>query len=109
MKKFTLGTSKNQVLKMIPANTIHKIHLEQRVIALVRIAENFHAFQAECPHRGTSLIQGSLTDKCEIICPLHKYRFDVKTGEVKVGSCGHLEIYDTELTEEGLKIFIAAS
>jgi len=56
MKTFTLGTSKSQVLEMIPAHAIHEAHLEERVIALVRIGENFHAFQAECPHRGTSLI-----------------------------------------------------
>jgi nitrite reductase/ring-hydroxylating ferredoxin subunit len=107
MKTFMLGTSKSQVLERIPAHAIHKVYLEERVIALVRIGEDFHAFQAECPHRGTSLIRGSLTNEREIICPLHEYRFDVKTGEVKVGSCGDLEIYDTELTEEGLKIILS--
>ncbi|PZX59771.1 nitrite reductase/ring-hydroxylating ferredoxin subunit [Algoriphagus ratkowskyi] len=106
MGTFTLGKSRGQVLDMIPEWTINKIHVGEQVIALVRIDVNFHAFQTECPHRGTSLIHGSLTDDCEIICPLHYYRFDLKTVAGKVGSCGDLKIYDTELTDEGLKIFI---
>lgn len=108
MKTFTLGSSKCEVLEMIPAYLIHKVHLDEQVIALVRIGEGFHAFQAACPHRGASLFKGSLLGESEIVCPLHEYRFDVKTGEVKVGSCGDMEIYKTELTEEGLKIFISA-
>lgn len=106
MKTFTLGSSKDEVLEMIPERTIHTIHLGELPIALVRLDEKFHAFQAECPHRGSSWIQGSLTNEAEIICPLHHYKFDLKTGAVKVGSCGDLEIYQTELTEDGLKIFI---
>jgi len=89
---------------MIGSNAIHKIHLEEEVVALVKIGDDFHAFQADCPHRGALLMDGSLVGECEIICPLHEYRFDIKTGEVKVGSCGNLEVYFTELTDEGLKI-----
>ncbi|TXE14282.1 Rieske (2Fe-2S) protein [Algoriphagus aquimarinus] len=106
MKTFTLGTSKSQVLEMIPERSIHKIHLDEKVIALVRLGEIFYAFQADCPHRGTSLIEGTLTNRGEIICPLHKYRFEIKSGKVKVGSCGDLEIYQNELTEVGLKIWL---
>ncbi|MEB2779489.1 Rieske 2Fe-2S domain-containing protein [Algoriphagus sp. C2-6-M1] len=105
MKTYTLGNSISQVLQMIPEHAIHKIHLDDKVIALVRIGGLFHAFQGYCPHRGASLFQGSLTSEEEIICPLHEYRFDMKTGEVKVGSCGDLEVYQIELTEEGLEIY----
>ncbi|PZX52707.1 Rieske (2Fe-2S) protein [Algoriphagus chordae] len=107
MNTFTLGISRKQVLEMIPEQAIHKIHVGELVVALVRIAEDFHAFQADCPHRGTSLFQGSIINQNEIICPLHEYRFDFKTGQVKAGSCGNLEVYPTELTEEGLKIFLS--
>ncbi|WP_425637032.1 Rieske (2Fe-2S) protein [Algoriphagus yeomjeoni] len=107
MKTFLLGSTKRQVLEMIPECRIHKINLGDQVIALVRSQENFHAFQADCPHRGTSLLEGSLSSEHEVICPLHRYRFNLMTGEVKVGSCGNLEIYPTELTQEGLKVFIS--
>lgn len=106
MKTFTLGTSRSQVLEIISEGRIHKINLGDQVIALVRSQENFHAFQADCPHRGTSLFEGSLSNENEVICPLHQYRFDISTGEVTVGSCGDLLVYTTELANDGLKIFI---
>lgn len=53
MGTFTLGKSRGQVLDMILEWTINKIHVGEQVIALVRIGVNFHAFQTECPHRGT--------------------------------------------------------
>ncbi|WP_339875820.1 Rieske 2Fe-2S domain-containing protein [uncultured Algoriphagus sp.] len=106
MKTILLGSSKSQVLEIIPEKAIHIIHLGELEIALTRIGEFFKGFQANCPHRGASLNQGMLTAEGEIICPLHQYRFDLKTGEVKAGSCGNLEIYPTELTDEGLKIFL---
>lgn len=108
MKTFFLGSSKNQVLEMIPEEAIHKIHLDEHTIALVRSGESFYAFQSDCPHRGASLFLGTLTESKEIVCPLHEYKFDLKTGELKAGSCGDLEIYPAELTEKGLKISISS-
>jgi nitrite reductase/ring-hydroxylating ferredoxin subunit len=66
--------------------------------------EEFYAFSSSCPHRGASLIEGSINGIGEIICPLHNYRFDIKTGQVKSGSCEELEVFHCELSEDGLKI-----
>lgn len=106
MKTYTLGTSESQVLEMVPDHSILQVHLDDNAVALVRMGEVFYAFQASCPHRGASLLEGSLSGEGEVVCPLHGYRFDIRTGAVKIGSCGNLEIYVTELTEKGLKIFI---
>ena len=107
MKTFFLGTSKSQVLEMLSEQTIHKVYLGKFEIALTRKGESFKAFQAECPHRGAPLHQGLLTEKGEIICSLHQYSFDLNSGKVQFGSCGDLHIYPTELTDDGLKIFIS--
>lgn len=107
MKKYSLGVSKSQVLEMISENVIHKVHLEEITIAVVRKGEQFFALQGACPHRGASLFRGTLIDYTEIRCPLHGYRFDMQTGEVRVGFCDSLEIYPNEFTADGLKIFIS--
>ncbi len=106
MKKFTLGNSKEEVLKLVPERVIKKVILEEISIGVVRISEVFHTFQAFCPHRGASLIQGTINSSGEIICPLHQYRFDMQSGQVKSGYCEDLEIYPNELTENGLEITI---
>jgi NAD(P)H-dependent nitrite reductase small subunit len=37
------------------------------------------AIDATCPHAAGPLEEGKM-DKCEVICPLHDYRFDLTTG-----------------------------
>lgn len=92
---------------MISENTIHQIQLNDQIIALVRQKDQFFAFQSTCPHRGASLLQGTLKG-AYITCSLHGYAFDLKTGNVILGSCGSLATYPAELTEDGLKISIPA-
>lgn len=106
MKKYTLGNSKEGILKIISEKSIKKVLVGEKNIAVTRIGSDFYAFQSFCPHRGASLIEGSINASNEIICPLHQYRFDIKSGQVKAGSCQDLEIYPTDLTDQGLEIIL---
>ncbi|TLK52811.1 bifunctional 3-phenylpropionate/cinnamic acid dioxygenase ferredoxin subunit [Glutamicibacter sp. V16R2B1] len=42
---------------------------------------NFYALQDECTHEVASLSEGWIED-CEVECPLHASRFNLKTGKV---------------------------
>ncbi|MCW4465681.1 bifunctional 3-phenylpropionate/cinnamic acid dioxygenase ferredoxin subunit [Glutamicibacter sp. MNS18] len=42
---------------------------------------NFYALQDECTHEVASLSDGWIED-CEVECPLHASRFDLRTGKV---------------------------
>ncbi|MBN7814728.1 Rieske (2Fe-2S) protein [Algoriphagus pacificus] len=106
MKKFTLGNSRENILEIIPERTLKKVLVGDKSIGLLRIENRFHAFQSSCPHKGASLLEGSINQLEEIICPLHQYRFDLKTGSVRAGYCSDLEIYSTELTNKGLIILL---
>lgn len=46
-----------------------------------------YAVQAECPHRGGPLADGLLGGST-LICPLHGWKFDLKTGQALFGDCG---------------------
>ncbi len=103
MREFHLGDSKSAVLEMLPDLKIRKVKLGNREIGIVRNGEKFFGFNAYCPHRGASLIQGTIHFG-EIICPLHHYRFELKTGQSKTGDCSDLETFPCQLSDAGLKI-----
>jgi nitrite reductase (NADH) small subunit len=46
-----------------------------------------YAVQAECPHKGGPLADG-LMGGTTLICPLHAWKFDLRSGEALMGSCG---------------------
>ena len=71
---------------------------ERLAIFHTRTGEVF-ATQAECPHKGGPLADG-LFGGTTLICPLHAWKFDLKTGEALLGSCG-VKAYPARLDEEG--------
>lgn len=50
-------------------------------VAVVNVDGEFHAVQDVCTHDGGELT-GGLIEGCEIECPRHGARFDLRTGEV---------------------------
>lgn len=105
MKEFQLGNSVSEVFEMLPDSRIKKVKLGSREIGIVRIGERVFGFNAYCPHRGASLIQGTIHTE-EIICPLHHYRFELQSGQVKAGDCADLETFPCNLSDKGLIITI---
>lgn len=106
MRTFQFGNSKEEVYEAFPERKIKTIKVGEKRLALLRNADVFYVFDSFCPHRGADLSQSSINGAGEIICPLHQYRFDLKTGDVRSGFCPPLPIYRYELTAGGLKLFI---
>ena len=57
-----------------------------------------YATQAHCPHRDGSLADG-LVGGNVVICPLHAWKFDLRTGEPLLGSCP-IRVYPVELDSQ---------
>jgi len=55
------------------------VDIEGRAVALFHVDGNFYAIDDVCTHDGGPLADGELID-CEIQCPRHGARFDLKTG-----------------------------
>ncbi len=51
------------------------------------------------------LSKGTVNYAGEIICPLHFYRFDLKTGRECQGRTEDLATYTVKANEEGLFVF----
>lgn len=106
MKKYTLGQSKEQVMALIPDRGIKLVQMGTNKICVTRLGNEFFAFETLCPHQKTPLHQGQVTGLAEVICPLHHFRFDLHTGQVRSGNCAELKVFKTSLSEEGLQILI---
>ena len=51
-------------------------------LMLTQIGTSVYAAARKCPHLGFNLCRGSL-EGTAVVCPLHKAKFDLKTGEVE--------------------------
>ena len=56
-------------------------------VVLCRVDGRLFAVDSLCPHEGGRISDGPLQDGKHVVCPLHNYRFDPKTGEPVGVSC----------------------
>ena len=56
--------------------------VEGEKILLYHLEDGFFATQASCTHTFAPLGRGKIVDGCKVQCPLHRARFDIRTGEV---------------------------
>jgi nitrite reductase/ring-hydroxylating ferredoxin subunit len=69
-----------------PAQVI--VTVEGEDILLVRMGERVYAVGNECTHEWVWLDDGILHEEtCEIECPMHEGRFDLRTGEATHEPC----------------------
>jgi nitrite reductase (NADH) small subunit len=57
------------------------------------------ATQADCPHRNGPLADGLLGND-SVICPLHAWKFDLRSGDLLGGGCS-LKTYPVRKNSEG--------
>ena len=89
-----------------PSGLVKVVEVAGKRLALCNVDGDYRAIADVCTHDGGSLDQGSL-DGCEIECPRHGARFDVRTGKALcLPAIRPIKTYLTKI--EGGDIFIEA-
>jgi 3-phenylpropionate/trans-cinnamate dioxygenase ferredoxin subunit len=57
---------------------------------------------ARCPHAGGNMNQGWLDPMGNIVCPLHRYKFDSKSGRNTSGEGYFIKTYPVKEDDEGV-------
>ena len=89
------------------------VEKQQRVFKLgdlkVIIAKHngvYQAFEHLCPHQRHPLKDSIMTAFGEVVCPLHEYRFSLKTGEEAHQKCKALKRYPLEIKAGGVYLSV---
>lgn len=82
--------------KYIPKPNQTSIYIrEGKEYCIIHKEGKIYAIDNLCPHQGASLGLGEIKGD-EIICPLHQWRFNIKTGQCNVENhC--VERYEVEI------------
>jgi len=66
-------------LENIPEGEVRAVRTDGAVLCIGVADGELFAVDDECPHAGGSLSEGML-DGDQVICPLHAYGFEIRTG-----------------------------
>lgn len=77
-------------------------------IAVINVDGRFYAIEDHCTHDGGNLAGGRV-EGCEIICPRHGARFDIRTGDVTAPPAYEpLEIFPVRVSDGMVQVQIPA-
>ena len=64
-----------------------------RQVIFCRVEGELHALDSLCPHEGGRITDGPLEEGKYALCPLHRYRFDPRSGAPVGVPCGKAKVY----------------
>jgi nitrite reductase/ring-hydroxylating ferredoxin subunit len=98
------------------AESINEIQFAENNIAIVEVKgkrmciAKFHdqafAFSHKCPHAGGILADGHIDALGNVVCPNHRYKYDLKNGRNISGEGYYLKNWPVEIKENGVYIGI---
>jgi 3-phenylpropionate/trans-cinnamate dioxygenase ferredoxin subunit len=87
-----------------PDNQLIDLEVDGKKITLARFKEGYYAFAQKCPHASGRMAQGYINPLGQVVCPLHRYAFDMKNGRNTTGEGYFLKTYPVELRPDGIFI-----
>ena len=96
-----LSDKHQEVIRELQPYTPKMIRIDDHRICVVRQSDQVSGINNICPHAGAALHAGFCNKKGVIGCPLHGYKFDVRTGRSVDGNNYQLKTYKFEEREDG--------
>jgi 3-phenylpropionate/trans-cinnamate dioxygenase ferredoxin subunit len=85
-------------------NNIGIVKVEGNKICIGRFNEQVFAFAYKCPHAGGIMADGYIDALGNVVCPLHRYKYDMKNGRNTSGEGYYLKHWPIEQREDGVYI-----
>ncbi len=86
-------------------NNMAQVSAGNKTICISKTSSGLHACASKCPHAGGVLSEGFIDNEDKIVCPIHRYKFNLINGRNTSGEGYYLKIYPLEIRENG--IFVA--
>lgn len=87
-----------------PDNNLLELEVAGKKVTLAKWKEGYFAFASKCPHASGRMASGYINPLGQVVCPLHRYAFDMKNGRNTSGEGYFLKTYPVETRPEGIFI-----
>ena len=91
------------------ANDMCIIEVDGKKITIAQYNESLYGFAHKCPHASGIMAEGYINALGNVICPLHRYAFNIKNGRNTTGEGYYLKTYLVENRAEGIYVGIEKS
>lgn len=83
-------------------NSVRSVEVEGKRICLIYAEDGYYAMDDRCPHAGARFGAGGWCENGNLICPVHRHKFELKSGRGSEGD--FVNTYPTEKREDGVYV-----
>jgi nitrite reductase/ring-hydroxylating ferredoxin subunit len=83
-------------------NHLIEIEVEGKKICLAKHKDTIYACAHKCPHAGGKMAEGYLDALGNIVCPIHRYKFNLQNGRNVSGEGYFLKNFPVEIRKDGV-------
>jgi 3-phenylpropionate/trans-cinnamate dioxygenase ferredoxin subunit len=102
IKWFKVAGSRNEIFWQ--DNKMAVAEAGGKKVTLAKIGDVIYACAYKCPHAGGIMADGFIDATGNIVCPLHRYKFNPSNGRNVSGEGYYLKVFAIEEKEAGLFI-----
>ena len=89
-------------------NNIAVVEVSGKKICVAKYKDQLFAFAYKCPHAGGLLAYGHIDTNGNVVCPLHRYKYDICNGRNVSGEGYYLKHWRVNQNEEGVFVEMEA-
>ena len=90
--------------QLVPIDTVLPVEVDDKRICLARTVAGFFALDEKCPHQGLPITHGGFCENGNVVCPFHRYSWNLKTGQEVERREDNINLYPVEERPDGLYI-----
>ena len=90
-------------------NNIVLVEITGKKICIVKTLKGLAACSAKCPHAGGNMAEAFMNKDGNIVCPVHRYVFNLENGRDVTGEGYFLKIYPVKMNDMGIFLGIEES
>jgi 3-phenylpropionate/trans-cinnamate dioxygenase ferredoxin subunit len=83
-------------------NNLAEVHVDGKTICLAKVKDVLMGCAQKCPHASGIMANGFIDALGNIVCPLHRYKFNMETGRNTSGEGYYLKTYQIIVNERGV-------
>ena len=91
------------------ANGLAEIDINGKIICIAKYNGQVFSCTQKCPHAGALLVNGHIDVLGNLVCHLHKYKFNIKNGRNISGEGYYLKTFAIEENDDGVFVCIEGS
>jgi nitrite reductase/ring-hydroxylating ferredoxin subunit len=103
---YMIFSSLDKAHQLVPLNRTVRVEVEDKMLCLARTETGFFATDEKCPHQKLPLTHGAICENGTLVCPFHRYAWDLKTGREIERREVNIQLYPVEERSDGLFVGI---